>query len=38
MNAEPFGESCLEDKEISGLAGVKGAVHIGCQEDAEVRW
>ena len=27
-----------ERKEVSGLAGVKGAVHIGCQEYAEVRW
>ena len=25
-------------REVSGLAGIKGAVHIGCQKDAEVLW
>ena len=38
LNAQPFCEGRLECKEVSGLAGVKGAVHIGCQEYAEVRW
>ena len=38
LNAQPFCEGGLEGKEASGLAGVKGAVHIGCQEDAEMRW
>ena len=38
LNAQPFCEGRLEGKEVPGLAGVKCAVHIGCQEYAEVRW
>ena len=38
LYSQPFCESSLKGKEVSGFAGVKSAVHIGCQEDAEVLW
>ena len=38
LNAQPFCEGRLECKEVPGLAGIKGAVHVGCQEYAEVWW
>ena len=38
LYSQPFGEGILERKEVSGFAGVKGTVHIGCQENAEMWW
>ena len=36
MKLEPFRVGRLESEEITGLAGVVGAVHVGVEEDVEV--
>ena len=38
LKSEPFCKGCLESKEVTGLAWVEGAVHIGIEEDAEMWW
>lgn len=38
MYAEPFCKGSLKHEEISGFAGIEGAVHVGRDENAEVGW
>ena len=38
LGAKPLGKGILESEEVSGFAGVECAVHIGCEENAKMRW
>ena len=38
MKLEPFRVGRLEGEEITCLAGIVGAVHVGVEKDVEVWW
>ena len=38
LYTQPFGKSGLEHEEVSSLAGIESAIHVGCNENVEVWW